>query len=466
MRRRHSSRFTSGRKRGRLFLPLLVLALFAGGVSWYLFFESEPPQAQIDITTPYLGKNAIFEIQARDDKSGIKSVRVVAIQGEKERVLYQKENPRTGYRSPIGPQEERAKIAVDSKKLGLAEGPMQLVLEVTDFSMQRWFQGNKTLVTQNVTIDTEAPKIHILYRDLSATPGSTAIAIYRVDDRQATTGVQLNDRFNQGFPANSDHPDTYIAYYGIPYDVNAISELAIIATDKANNSTAVPISANFRTRNKSQDTINIGDNFLQRKVPEFRQYYPEMAGNMVEQYIYVNNAIRKKNGETIEQICQKSSPDRLWQGVFGRMAGSERAGFADYRSYMYKGKVIDHQVHLGIDIASIRRANVKAANSGIVAYADYLGIYGNMVILDHGQGVFSLYSHLSQIEVSEGAHVNKGEILGFTGTTGMAGGDHLHFSMLVHGLFVNPKEWWDKKWLQRNIEEPLQNLRLSAQKTN
>jgi murein DD-endopeptidase MepM/ murein hydrolase activator NlpD len=86
-----------------------------------------------------------------------------------------------------------------------------------------------------------------------------------------------------------------------------------------------------------------------------------------------------------------------------------------------------------------------------VVFAEYLGIYGNMVILDHGQGLFSLYSHLSSISVAVGDEVNMGAVLGRSGVSGMAGGDHLHFSMLVNGVFVDPIAWWDESWLAINI---------------
>ena len=116
---------------------------------------------------------------------------------------------------------------------------------------------------------------------------------------------------------------------------------------------------------------------------------------------------------------------------------------------------IDQQVHLGIDLASTRQADIKAANRGNVVFADYLGIYGNTIILDHGQGIFSLYSHLSQISVAVGELIDKGVVIGLSGNSGMAGGDHLHFSILVNGIFVTPLEWWDQQWLQLNIEDVL-----------
>jgi murein DD-endopeptidase MepM/ murein hydrolase activator NlpD len=137
------------------------------------------------------------------------------------------------------------------------------------------------------------------------------------------------------------------------------------------------------------------------------------------------------------------------------MAGSRMAGFAEHRTYYYKNEEIDQQVHLGVDLASTKRAEIKAANRGNVIFADYLGIYGNNIILDHGQGVFSQYSHLSQIGVAVGELIEKGAPIGLSGATGMAGGDHLHFSILINGIFVTPLEWWDQQWLQLNIEDIL-----------
>ncbi|HQP30452.1 MAG TPA: M23 family metallopeptidase [Deltaproteobacteria bacterium] len=131
------------------------------------------------------------------------------------------------------------------------------------------------------------------------------------------------------------------------------------------------------------------------------------------------------------------------------------ARFGDQRTYSFDGQPLGESVHLGIDLASTAHATVQAANHGVVVFADYLGIYGNMVILDHGLGITSLYSHLNDIAVKAGQQVSKGDALGTTGTTGLAGGDHLHFSVLVGGRFVNPIEWWDPHWLKDNVEDKM-----------
>ncbi len=94
---------------------------------------------------------------------------------------------------------------------------------------------------------------------------------------------------------------------------------------------------------------------------------------------------------------------------------------------------------------------MPAANAGVVVFGQTLGIYGKTIILDHGFGLFSMYSHLSSIAVKIGDQLSQGDIIGRTGSTGMAGGDHLHFSLLIDQTFVNPVEWWDKKWIQHNV---------------
>ena len=131
------------------------------------------------------------------------------------------------------------------------------------------------------------------------------------------------------------------------------------------------------------------------------------------------------------------------------------ARFGDRRAYFYKGHKVDDKVHLGVDLASLANAPVLAANNGKVIFADRLGIYGLAVVIDHGQGLESVYGHLSKIEVTLDQQVKKGQPIGLTGETGLAGGDHLHFAVMVQGIFVNPVEWWDPHWIADNVIKKL-----------
>ncbi len=437
----------------------IFLGIVAAGctiAAFILFFEGGRPVVNLDQTGDYLGSKAIIRYSVSDTASGLRSISVLASQGSVKKVLHSVTFPRTSYLGKIGPEEAAETVSIDIKKEGFSDGPMHIRFEAADYSWRGWLQGNKTAIDKEVVVDTIPPQLQILQSEKYISPGGAGIAIYRLPDNQGgSSGVTVNGRFNPGFPIGDGRADTYLAYFALPYDAQRIETLTVSAVDPAGNQTIVPFTTVFKGVEQKHDTITIGETFLSAKIPEFQQHYPEMQGEFIDKYLYANTTVRDQNNSKIYDICRNPTPNRLWRDHFARMAGSSRAGFADHRSYVYNGTIIDKQVHLGMDIASTSRAEVRAANIGKVVFADYLGIYGNMILVDHGQGVFSLYSHLSQMSVAPGADVDKKTVIGLTGTTGMAGGDHLHFSILVNGVFVTPKEWWDQHWIDVTIEAPI-----------
>ena len=98
--------------------------------------------------------------------------------------------------------------------------------------------------------------------------------------------------------------------------------------------------------------------------------------------------------------------------------------------------------HSGVDIAGPNRGSIRASNSGKVIYSGWYGGYGKVVILDHGsvngRPITTLYAHMSSIKVSQGQFVNKGDVVGFEGTTGYSTGPHVHFEVRVNGKPNNP----------------------------
>jgi len=179
---------------------------------------------------------------------------------------------------------------------------------------------------------------------------------------------------------------------------------------------------------------------------------------LLKGFLAINGDLRKKNGDTITGLAAKSQPKMLWTEAFAQMGNSQvESRFADRRTYFFGDQEIDRQVHLGFDLASVQQAPVRASNTGVVVFADYLGIYGNCVILDHGLGVQSLYAHLSSIGTKVGDTVTKGQELGRTGITGLAGGDHLHFTILLQGVPVNPVEWWDQHWMDDRVNRKIKD---------
>ena len=451
---RINRRFKKKRSSFPFFLVLLLIIVGAGGYIFITYFEGEKPQIASSSFPEYIGNNTPLNFTASDHKSGLRSIKITAIQNGKEKVIFSKEFPRQGKNGIIGTNQEKINVVLNATALHLKEGKAALRVEVTDYSFRGLLKGNRTILSRDITIDTKPPRIAILHSEKYIKPGGAGIVIYRVDD-QIKHGVMLNDNYHPGFPLTDGSDSKYIAYIALPYTANEITQSVIIAEDGAGNRTVKPFAPVLQKANQKKDRINVGDSFLSRKIPEFEVHYPEMEGALVQKYLYANRNVRNENNQKIHDLCMNPEQTRLWSGKFIRMAGSSKAGFADHRTYYYNGEAIDKQVHLGMDIASTPHVPIKAAGAGKVIYADYLGIYGNMVMLDHGQGVVSLYSHLSQINVALGDRLCKGEILGNSGKSGMAGGDHLHFSMLVNGIFVTPREWWDQHWIDVTIEGPL-----------
>ncbi len=436
------------------------LILVAAVVILIRLYEVEKPQLSLLNDSSLLGAAANITIGIIDEKSGVQDVQIFIVQGQKRFKVHHREIARQSYLLQAGPGKLEETFSVDIASLSFDDGRADILVTARDFSFWGWMKGNETTSSYPVVLDTKAPKIWVVDSPASLRAGSSGIVVYRVSEPITKHGIEIDGFFHPGFPIQARGEDVYGALIAINYDATSIQKAQIQAHDKAGNAGSVGFGINFRKVAKKTDRINVSESFLKTKMPEFSQYYPEMEeiGSLVDQYLYVNNKVRQMNASTIQGLCLTSAPERLWDGSFKRMRrSSRRAAFADYRSYYYDGKKIDNQTHLGVDLASVRHADVEAANRGVVIAAEYLGIYGQMVIVDHGLGVFSLYSHMSQIIAKAGDQVERGTVLGNTGVSGMAGGDHLHFSVLVNGIFVDPLEWWDKSWLELHILKYLSN---------
>ncbi|MBF0550661.1 MAG: M23 family metallopeptidase [Deltaproteobacteria bacterium] len=245
---------------------------------------------------------------------------------------------------------------------------------------------------------------------------------------------------------------TYAAFFALPYNAVDNEQLAVIAQDYAGNEAKASFWHKIFKVHFRQDRVTVSEKFITNVINNFQDLKGAPTGDPVKTFLWINKDLRKESNDRIEKVCSTSNPQMLWEGTFLRMKRSDpKALFADSRTYLYNGQVIDQQVHLGQDLASLTNSPVEAGNNGIVVFTGDLGIYGQTVILDHGMGVFSSYSHLSRIDVNKGDRVTRGVQIAVTGSTGLAGGDHLHYGMMVGTTFVNPKEWWDAKWIKDNI---------------
>ena len=271
-------------------------------------------------------------------------------------------------------------------------------------------------------------------------------------------GVTAGGRFFPGFPLPGGGPQDRFALFAIPYDMGEVSQVKLIAEDDVGNAASASIIDKFFPRPLRRDTIPLDDGFLTKVVPAILSQTPELSdkGSLLENFLQINRELRKTDNAQLVALASSSTPRFLWTRPFQPMGSTKvMAHFADRRNYIYRGSPVDQQDHLGLDMAGIAHAPIPAANDGVVVLAKFFGIYGNAIVVDHGYGLMSLYGHLSAIDVREGQAVTRGQILGRTGDTGLAAGDHLHFAILLQGLPVSPVEWWDPHWLTDRIARKL-----------
>jgi murein DD-endopeptidase MepM/ murein hydrolase activator NlpD len=263
-------------------------------------------------------------------------------------------------------------------------------------------------------------------------------------------GVQLAD------------PSLKVAFFALLHDQDLNTPVSLFARDEAGNTARADFEYRPFPKAFRRSRIELNDQFLNRVVPAILENTPDIKaeGSVLEQFLVLNGELRRKNAQQIAGLASKASQAPLLTGEFKQLANSKvESAFADHRTYLYKGREVDQQVHLGFDLATTANAPIVASNRGTVIFADYLGIYGNTVVIDHGLGLQSLYAHLSSFDTSVGQTVEKGQTVGRSGTTGLAGGDHLHFTMLVQGRMVSPVEFWDPHWLEDRV---LRKLREAA----
>jgi murein DD-endopeptidase MepM/ murein hydrolase activator NlpD len=353
------------------------------------------------------------------------------------------------------------KISVAAPKLaGVKEGPAVLRVRARDSSLWRFFSGNETVLQKELTIDLTPPTLQLIAEDRYINFGGVGVIVYKPSADTARSGVKVGDHFFPGYKGQAKgQPDHFIAFFAHPYSAQAQAKAVLVATDKAGNTGEMPLSYELKNVKYGKSTIFVTDSFIQSKVAPLLNGGAARGDSPKEIFLAVNNRLRKQNDDKIEAITKKSSPTILWKGAFVQLSNSKvEANFADERTYTYNGEPIDKAYHLGYDLSVTKRYPVEAANSGTVAFAGDLGIYGNSVILDHGLGLFTLYSHLSSIDVKDGDAVQQRQVLGKTGETGLAAGDHLHYGVYLHGVAVLPVEWWDPKWINDNIQPKLDGL--------
>lgn len=438
--RRESNPFTGRPRGGSIFFRLLLLAVVVIAAWFYLRDLSAPVLSGLPTSGPVGGKQELV-LRLDDPGTGLRQVQVAAVQGGKQVVLIDK---------TYAPGSRQAEERISLDKRGLVDGPFALVIAARDHAYFPLLQGNRLEQRLSLELDSKPPTLTVQSGTTNFNQGGAGLVVFTASEELGSAGIRVGDHF---FPAFRQPSGNYLCLLAFPWNLPAaVFVPKIVASDRAGNERITGIYFHTNAKKFPTDKIQVTQAFLDNKiVPDFQHYFPETT-DPGALFLRVNRELRGQNLQTILEHGRQTAATPLWQGTFQRLPKAAVPGyFAQTRTYIMGGRAVDQQTHLGIDLASTAQAPVPAANSGKVIFAGELGIYGECIIIDHGLNLQTLYGHLSQIDVSEGATVQKGETIGRTGTSGLAGGDHLHFDVLVAGRQVNPLEWWDATWLENNI---------------
>ena len=414
------------------------------------------PLVEIRGEAKAIGSRTGLTVVASAPGRGLAGLRVEVEQGAVARVVAQKTHRPLPPWALSGARTEKEELRVEvgrSALPDLKEG--EAVVRVVAERAPTWLRHPAPVIEElRLPVRLVPPALSLLSSQHYVAQGGSGVVLYRVGKSAARDGVRSGAWFFPGAPLPGGGPEDRLALFGVPWDLADDARLRVVAEDDAGNAAELAFVDRFFPKPPARDTIALDDTFLAKVVPEIRAQTPalEDRGSLLENYLQINRDLRKRNAEELVALGARSAGAFLWTEPFLPLPNAKvMSAFADRRTYVHGGSEVDTQTHLGFDLAVVARTPVPAANRGVVLLARYFGIYGNTVVLDHGLGLATLYSHLSSIEAAEGQTVERGTILGRTGATGLAGGDHLHFTTLVRGLPVNPVEWWDGSWVRDRV---------------
>ncbi len=438
-----------------LLLALLVVLFVALG----FFRAGGEPAISITPAMPVIGKRTPVKIDVAEPRRGLTHVQVELVQGDKTETLTIKTYSVHSWFSLRGPGTARDTFFLDvGRERVPALKPGTAVIRVVAGRASTWLRHPDPAIQEmSLPVRFMPPTLQITSTQVYVAQGGCEVVTYRVGESAVRDGVLSGNWWFPGFPLPGGGKQDRFAFFAVPYDMSE-PKVKLVAEDGAGNEAEMAFIDKFFPKPPHTDTIQVTDEFMAKVVPQILSQSPEIQerGSILESYLAINSELRKKNGNLLQELAAKSRQEFLWSRPFEMMPnGKVMSVFADRRTYEYKGRVIDHQDHLGFDLAVTRQSPIPSSNDGVVVLARFFGIFGNAVVVDHGYGIMSLYGHLSSISVQAGQKVARGDILGKTGETGLAGGDHLHFTILLQGLPVNPVEWWDGHWIKDRIAKKL-----------
>ena len=429
-----------------VFLMLVVFLLFSS------MFERNAPKIKVQNEIYWNFQNPINVVITDDTK--IKSYEIVFVDGDKKLKLETK---------VIKDENGIIELEVLPPQFDEFYKPKDgsLKIDVYDTSKWNFFKGNQTISNSKIIIDKKSPVANVITNSYLLRQGGSGVIIVEINDENLKDYyISFNDKeVFELFPFYKKN--YFISIITWPIDIKEFKKVNVVAVDLAGNKTEAKVPFYIKEFKEKVDNIKISDDFvnnISKHVLENSDM--NVPSSIVDIFIKTNKELREKNLKTIREVVKKNLVNDMKTSFdikpFVRLPNAATfAQFGERRHYFYGEEKIDEAWHLGMDWASVKRAEVQVTNPGKVIFKDYLGIYGDTVIIDHGLGVGTLYAHTSSINVEVNDEVKAGQHIANTGATGAVFGDHLHFGVLVQGIEVNPNEWLDYTWMKTNVTKTI-----------
>jgi len=436
----------------RWLLALLVLIALACTGAYVVAGRGAPPQLTIEKPDRFVGQAGSLDVVAAAPNAQLTALTIALEQNGRSIPLFSLDGPQTASVTRVDATHVKVSRPLGKQSVPeLQSGAARIVVTATRPSFLKLRQLTST-ASKDFQVRLEPPRVAVLSTHHYVNHGGSEMVVYKATPADVASGVRVGDVEYPGFPASGAgvegaDPSIKVAFFALLYNQPLNTPIVAFARDEAGNQAKATFIDNVFEKPFKKSRIEIDDKFINRVVPDIIEHSPELkmtapaqdSPEMLAGFLRINGELRKINSDEIAAMAAKTSPKRLWEGPFVQLGNSKvEASFADARTYIYKGKEIDQQTHLGFDLAVTEHVPVAAAAAGTVLNASWLGIYGNCVIIDHGLGVQSLYGHLMSFDVKVGDAVTRGQVVGRSDSTGLAGGDHLHFTLLVGGRMVTP----------------------------
>lgn len=455
--------------------PLKILMVFIAilaGIFIYTckFFSHNPPTIKafiyVDPTTKIplddvSGWNPDYRIALNaDDENGIKFYKIRATTNDGLVVLNKEET--------IMNKPKSIQLWLPKPDINLPDGTiLHYDIAITNWNNANFFKGDTIKKKLTLTISTQKPVIEIIASSNKINYGGSALVIFKVNSFDIKELKISNGSENfKAFPFLKEGYYAVILAWGVQ---NRSFRATISATDSALNNKIITIPLIKIPIKYADSTLKLKEEFLEDKmqslIESIDRTYPESIQSNFAKFRYINEKVRLEDEEMIRfvttQNLDSTSPltPPNWDKFVPLKSYVIVGRFGDSRTYVSSKGEKSLSVHLGLDIASIKNDQIFNSNVGKVLLAKQLGVYGKTILINHGFGLSTLYSHLDQISVSQGEVVYSGSILGLSGQTGWAFGDHLHFGVLIQGIPVRCAEWLDSKWIQHNITNVFEKAR-------